>query len=159
MELILMRHGKPESVTDKGDFYRLLVEKGRDQARRSARLLKGAGCLPEIVLTSPFLRARETAELFCEEAGLPGPVIQGWLASGIYPEMALNELAAFRDFNRVAIVGHEPDLSRLLSWTLGTNGGGIEIKRGGIACVEVKPPSRHGALIYLIPPKLADPED
>ena len=155
MELILLRHGKAEDINIGGDFTRELVEKGREQSRRAARLLKSARVLPEIVLTSPLIRARQTAEEFCNTAEIPGAVIQGWLACGMSPETALSELAAFRDFRRVAIVGHEPDFSQLIAWILGTAGGGIVVKKGSLTCLTVNPPSRIGSLVYMIPPKLA----
>lgn len=155
MELILLRHGKAEDINIGGDFTRELVEKGRLQSRRAAQLLKAAQVLPEIVLTSPLIRARQTAEEFCNTAEIPGAVIQGWLACGMSPETALAELAAFRDFKRVAIVGHEPDFSQLISWILGSNGGSIIVKKGSITCLAINPPSRHGSLVYMIPPKLA----
>lgn len=159
MQLILLRHGKAEPTSMDGDFSRALVEKGREQARKAAKLLRTAGALPDIVLTSPLLRARQTADEFCQTAGMPGAVTQSWLASGMHPETALRELAAFKDFKSVAIVGHEPDLSQLIRWILGANAGGIEMKKGALACLEVYPPSRQGALLYLIPPKLADDGD
>ncbi len=155
MELVLLRHGKAENFNPEGDFQRVLVEKGREQARRAARNLKAAGLLPEIVLTSPLLRARQTADEFCQTADMPGPVIQGWLASGMLPDTAVVELATFRDFKRVAIVGHEPDFSVLVEWVLGVTGGGVEFKKGAIACLRLTPPARFGNLIYLVPPKLA----
>lgn len=154
MHLILLRHGKAESLSLDGDFSRALVEKGREQARRAANLLKKAELLPEIVLSSPLVRARQTADEFCQTAGIPGPLIQGWLASGMPPDTALVELAAFRDFRRVAIVGHEPDLSRFIEMLLGAMGGGIEMRKGAIACVEITPPVLRGRLAFLIPPKL-----
>lgn len=159
MELILLRHGKAEDSNAGGDFSRVLVEKGREQARQAARLLKAARMLPNIVLTSPLLRARQTADEFCQTAEIPGAVIQGWLASGMNPETALAELAAFRDFKRVALVGHEPDFSELIQWVLGAHGGSIEVKKGAIACVKIQPPARRGTLTYLIPPKLAEDLD
>ncbi len=159
MDLILLRHGKAENTSMDGDFSRALVEKGREQARRAGERLKGAGVLPDIVLTSPLLRTRQTADEFCQAAGMPGPVIQSWLASGMPPDMAIRELAAFRDFKRVAIVGHEPDFSQLIEWILGAASRSIEVKKGTIACLRVAPPSRHGVLAYLIPPKLTDEED
>jgi len=155
MDLILLRHGKAENFNPAGDFQRALVEKGREQARRAARTLKTAGLLPDIVLTSPLIRARQTSDEFCQTADMPGAVIQGWLASGMAPETAMAELAAFRDFKRVAIVGHEPDFSVLVEWILGVTGGGVEVKKGAIACLRITPPSRFGNLAYLIPPKLA----
>lgn len=155
MELILLRHGKAENFNMNGDFQRELLDKGREQARRASRILNGAGLLPEIVLTSPLIRARQTADEFCAHAKIPGPVIQGWLAAGMAPESAMAELAAFRDFKRVAIVGHEPDFSILVEWILGVTGGGVEFKKGAIACLRITPPTRFGNLLYLIPQKLA----
>ena len=155
MQLILLRHGKAEDSHPDGDFSRALVEKGRKQARRAAKLLKAAGELPDIVLTSPLVRARQTAEEFCQTAEIPGATIQGWLASGMAPETALKELTAFHDFKSVAIVGHEPDFSGLIQWILGISSGGIDVKKGAVACLEINPPTRRGTLLYLIPPKFA----
>lgn len=155
MDLILLRHGKAEDINIGGDFTRELVEKGREQSRRAAKLLKAAGVLPDIVLTSPLTRARQTADEFCQAADMPGPVIQSWLACGMTPETALAELAAFRDFKRVAIVGHNPDFSQLIEWIIGTSGA-IEMKKGALACLEITPPSRNGRLAYMIPPKLGE---
>lgn len=160
MDLILLRHGKAEDFNLTGDGARALVEKGRAQARQAARVLKRANMLPDIVLSSPLTRARQTAEEFCEAAGIPGAVIQGWLACGMKPLQALQELTVFQEFKRVAIVGHEPDFSNLLEWSLGVSGGGVLMKKGALACLQVSPPQRHGTLLYLIPPKLAgNPDD
>lgn len=156
MDLILLRHGKAEDFNSMGDSARELVEKGREQARRAARLLKDTKWCPEIVLTSPLVRARQTADEFCATAGVPGAVIQGWLACGMIPDRALKELAGFSEFKRVAIVGHEPDFSGMVEWLLGTSNGGIEFKKGAIACLRINPPSRQGMLKFLIPPKLTD---
>jgi phosphohistidine phosphatase len=156
VKLILLRHGKAADSHPEGDFSRPLVEKGREQARRAAKLLKAAGMLPDIVLTSPLIRARQTAEEFCQTAQIPGASLQSWLASGMVPENALKELTAFHDFKSVAIVGHEPDFSQLIQWILGANGGSIEVKKGALACLEIHPPTRRGTLLYLIPPKLAE---
>lgn len=156
MDLILLRHGKAEDFNNDGDAARELVPKGREQARKAAALLKDTRWLPEIVLTSPLVRARQTADEFCQTAGLPGAVIQGWLACGMIPEHAIKELAGFGEFKRVAIVGHEPDFSGLIEWILGTSHGGVEVKKGAIACLRLNPPSRQGLLKFLIPPKLAD---
>lgn len=156
MDLILLRHGKAEDFNSGGDFARELVEKGREQARKAAKVLKRAGLLPDVVLTSPVVRARQTADEFCAVGGVPGEIIQGWLACGMSPETAMQELAAFHDFKRVAIVGHEPDFSELIHWVLGSSGGSVKMKKGAIACLRVAPPARHGTLLYLIPPKLAD---
>lgn len=156
MNLILIRHGKAEDFNIGGDFARVLLDRGYEQSRRAGRLLRSAAMLPEIVLTSPLIRARQTADEFCLTAGMPGALIQGWLACGMTPECAMSELDAFKDFKRIALVGHEPDFSQLVEWLLGVTGGSVDFKKGAIACLRIQPPSRFGMLRYLIPPKLAD---
>lgn len=153
MELLLLRHGKAaDHGHPEGDFARALVEKGTDQSRRAANLLAAANRLPDLVLTSPVLRARQTAEAFCATAGLAAPLIQPWLACGMRPEEAAAELSGFREFARVMIVGHEPDFSSLLEWLLDTGAGGIEVKKGALACIRCAPPARGGQLVFLVPP-------
>lgn len=159
MDLILLRHGKAEDLNPQGDGARALVEKGREQARRAGTILKNARLLPEIVLSSPLLRARQTAEEFCTAANIPGPVLQGWLSCGCQPESLTSELTAFHDFKRVLIVGHEPDFSNFLQWSLGAYGASIQMKKGALACLRLSPPARHGTLTFLIPPKLSACED
>jgi len=155
MELLLLRHGKAaDHGHPEGDFARALVEKGYEQARSAARLLMAAGRLPDLVLTSPVLRARQTAETFCATAGIDAPLIQPWLACGMRPAEAASELAGFREFRRVMIVGHEPDFSSLLEWLLETKGGGIEVKKGALVGIHCTPPARGGHLIFLIPPAM-----
>lgn len=154
MELVILRHGKAEDSSKDGDFGRNLIERGRRQSRDAAHTLQSAGLLPEIVLTSPLNRARQTAEEFCTTAGITSPIVVNWLACGMSPDTALNELVGFREFGRVAIVGHEPDLSELIQWLLGARGGSVEVRKGTIACVRIYPPAKLGTLLYLAPPSI-----
>ena len=154
MELIILRHGKAEAHGHpQGDGARSLVERGRKQARNAGLLLKKAGIVPDFVLTSPLVRTRETSEEFCKAAEIGEALVQPWLACGMQPERAMQELAGFSEFNRIAIVGHEPDLSELIRWLLGASGW-VEFKTGTLACLEIRPPSRMATLQFMIPPKL-----
>jgi len=155
MELLLLRHGKAaDHGHPEGDFARALVDKGHDQARRAAKLLAAAERLPDLVLTSPVLRARQTAETFCTTAGIDTPLIQPWLACGMRPQEAVAQLGGFLEFQRVMIVGHEPDFSSLLEWLLNSGAGGIDVKKGSLACIRCHPPARGGQLAFLVPPAL-----
>ena len=154
MDLILLRHGKAEDDHPGGDPARRLLDKGREQATRAAQLLMQAGRLPGIVLTSPYVRARETAEVFCKTAAIPGPLSQCWLACGMPPDTALAELSGFNEFNSILLVGHEPDFSLLACHLLGAPATSIEIKKGAILGIRINPPARQGQLRFLIPPKL-----
>jgi phosphohistidine phosphatase len=156
MQLILLRHGKADDHNPDGDFSRALTDKGREQARRAARLLKSAGMLPDLVLTSPLVRTRQTAEEFCKTAEIPGAITQSWLSCGCTPKTLFTELASYRDFKRVMIVGHEPDLSEIIETTIAAADYTIQMKKGALACLEIMPPAHRGSLLFLIPPKLAD---
>lgn len=154
MQLLLLRHGKAEDCSPGGDFSRQLEEKGHEQARHAARILAAADFLPELVLSSPVLRARQTADAFAATAGMPGAIIQTWLSCGMSPETALAELALFPEFNRIMIVGHEPDFSRLIERCLGTTADCIEVRKGSITCLDFRPPVPRGTLHFLIPFKI-----
>lgn len=156
MELIILRHGKAEDHHSSGDASRNLLEKGRIQSRNAGLLLKSAELLPELVLCSPLARARQTAEEFCHSAGVPSPTVVSWLASGMHPETALNELIAYREFTRIAIVGHEPDLSELIQWLTEAHGNSIEMKKGSLACLRIHPPAKQATLLFLVPPLLIE---
>lgn len=131
-----------------------MVEKGWGQARDVGRLLKRIGCLPDLVLTSPLVRARETAAGFCGEAGIDGPVEVPWLSCGVDPETALEELRGYSEFERVAVVGHEPDLSELIGYLLGAGSGRVRMKKGAVALVRLGVGMRAGELVFLLPPKV-----
>ena len=155
MELLVIRHAKAEDHGHPGgDDARALVAKGLEQSAKLGRLLKRVNRRPDVVLTSPLVRARQTAETLCEAAEMPGPVMQGWLACGMDPEVAIRELVAFSDFERVAIVGHEPDLSSLIEWLLGCSGSSVEVKKASITGLLVHPPAWHARLLFHIPPAL-----
>lgn len=155
MQLFLLRHGKAEDYSPEGDFSRELEEKGHEQARHAARILAAAKLLPDLVLSSPVIRAKQTAETFAAAAGMPGPIFLDWLACGMTPEAALAELAHFPEFERIMIVGHEPDLSRLIEHCLGTTPDSVEVRKGSVTCIELRPPTPRATLCFLIPHKLA----
>jgi len=153
MELLVIRHGTAEAHGHPGgDGARALVEKGWRQARAVGKFLARTGCLPGLVLTSPLVRARETALGVCEEAGIDGPVEVPWLSCGVDPETVLAELRGYSEFERVAVVGHEPDLSELISHLLGAGFGRLRMRKGAVALVVLDEAMRTGELQFLLPP-------
>lgn len=155
MELLLLRHGKAEDFSASGDAARELTAKGRERTRLMAQVARRIDCLPDLVLTSPRVRARQTAEVFCESAGIDGPVTESWLNCGMHAEEAMRELVAYHQMQRVMIVGHEPDFSTMVESLLGAGAGRIEFKKGALACLEVRPPAVVGVLQFLIPPRVS----
>lgn len=150
MTLLLIRHATAAAHgLFGGDLVRNLVEKGQEQSRRVGRFLQKHELTPEVVLSSPVLRAIETAKLLAEE-GCPKPIIEPWLSCGMTPEVALHQLSAYQKFNRIAIVGHEPDFSALVEHILAAETYSIRVKKASIISLEL---GRHPMLNFSIPSK------
>lgn len=105
MRLVLVRHAEAES--GEPDDLRRLTPAGRAQAHQLGARLREDGIAPTAVLTSPLLRARETAAAL----GLGTPEPHDALAPGATPE---GVLAAVRERGDVVVVvGHQPDCGRI----------------------------------------------
>ena len=101
----LLRHGDAEDGAGKPDAERELTKKGERQSRDAGRALKALGVKLDACLSSPKVRARQTAELACEALGVEVELDER-LAGGDFDPL---ELAAGR--GEVLLVGHEPDFS------------------------------------------------
>ncbi|MGE3857846.1 MAG: histidine phosphatase family protein [Dehalococcoidia bacterium] len=117
------------------DSERPLSRGGERYFRRVARGLARTVAPPEVVCSSPWLRAWETA-LILESAGWPGPQVLPALAPGGDPEAVVATIPA--EAGRVVLVGHEPDLGRLASFLLTGDPDrvSIEVKKGGVMLLD-----------------------
>jgi phosphohistidine phosphatase len=153
--LHLLRHahaGNPDRWSGP-DAARPLSEKGRDQADRLGRLLAKVDEAPDLFITSPRVRAAQTAELVAARLGAR-IVVDERLGGGFDLPALEAVLAAAGDSARPCLVGHDPDFSELLGELLGI--GVIPMRKGAIARVEIDRPVRpgEGQLRYLLPPEL-----
>jgi phosphohistidine phosphatase len=123
----LLRHGDAEDGEGKADAERELTEKGERQAREAGRALKELGVELDVCLTSPKVRARDTARLACDELGAQLEEDER-LAGGDFDPL---ELAAGR--GEVMLVGHEPDFSGAVALVTGSR---VKMKKGGIAAID-----------------------
>jgi phosphohistidine phosphatase len=154
-ELRLLRHadaGDPETWT-RPDAERPLSEKGRKQAERLGRLLATTKDRPEVFITSPKVRARETADL----AAAPSKasvVVDERLGGGLDLETVQRIVEDAGSPQRPVLVGHDPDFSEVLAELLGA--AELPMKKGAYARVDVDLPFRagRGVLRYLVPPDL-----
>jgi phosphohistidine phosphatase len=150
--LHVLRHahaGNPERWHG-DDAERPLSDKGRKQAERLGKLLEDADEAPDLFITSPKVRAEETAQIVAKRLGAPVAVdrrLGGALDLGTLSDVLL----AHPHAERPCVVGHDPDFSELLSILAGAE---LEMKKGALATVEVDRPLRAGAggLRWLIPP-------
>jgi phosphohistidine phosphatase len=155
MNLYLIRHGAAEDPGAKPDSERALTDQGRKQLRAAARALARTGLELDAIVTSPLLRARQTAEIIAKELGLDASLIaeNAELAPGGNPVKLLKDTRA----ENVALVGHEPYLSELASVLLtGTEDLGMAFKKGGVCALsaETLRYGRCARLEWLVQPKL-----
>jgi phosphohistidine phosphatase len=155
IELHLLRHAHAgDPMKWKGsDFDRPLSAKGRAQAERLGGLLARVGFEPDAILTSPKVRARETAELVADRLGV-GVVPEDRLADTVTLADLEQILTAAGNPSRPVIVGHDPDFSELLALLVGASE--IAMRKGAIARVDLARPIEpaSGLLRWLLPPEL-----
>ncbi len=134
--LLLMRHAK-SSHEEEGmsDHARPLNERGRADAPRMAARLTEAGCLPDRVLCSTARRAKETAELFVEAAGLGEPIEYRNQLYHAPPGDILDVIAEVGgDAGRLMVVAHNPGMEELVRRLTGFDGG---MPTAGVARIEM----------------------
>ena len=153
LQLYLLRHadaGDPMAWPG-DDADRPLSAKGKRQARRLGSLLAEIGWRPDVILTSPKLRASQTARIVGEAVDAK-PDDEGRLASAFELRDLEGMLSAHPDARRVVLVGHDPDFSSLASTLTGAT---IELRKGAIARIDLSDAgvaAGEGTLRWLIPP-------
>ena len=130
VQLVIVRHA--EAASGEPDELRLLTPAGRDAARALGQRLAAEGLEPDAVLTSPLLRARETALELARPAGLE-PEPDERLAPGATAEAV--RAAAEERGETVIVVGHQPDCSRIAAALVG--GEEPAFPPGGMLAIEL----------------------
>ena len=155
--IYLIRHAIAEERGDEwpDDDLRPLTEEGMSRFSNGARGFFTVAAPPEQVVTSPLVRARQTAELLARAAERPLPLtVMDELSPGYPPSEVLTQVRKLGDLQRVALVGHEPDLGYLAAHLLDAKRP-LPFKKGGIGCIDVtwgRPP--RGTLVWFLPPKI-----
>jgi phosphohistidine phosphatase len=152
--LYLLRHADAEESNPKGDEARRLTERGRQALHAAAALWQRLELQPDVVLTSPLVRAVETAGLLSEGIGAPSPIADDRLRPGATWDAVAAAIAERPGVRRVMVVGHEPDLSDLAAELTGASA--VRMRKGGLACIEFErdPQPGTGEIAWLIDPDL-----
>lgn len=136
MKLYVMRHGPAEDRrAGLAEFDRQLTAKGRDQTAAAARGLARLEIMPAHIISSPLVRCMQTAELAAAELtpGQPPEPVSA-LAAGAPPGEMLQAVRSRGE--AVMLVGHDPDVSRLVSGLLGNVGPFVDFSKAGVAALE-----------------------
>ena len=159
MKLFLVRHGiavDRGSGEIKSDAERPLTPEGCQEATLVARGLKQAGCKLDLLVTSPLVRARQTAVIFADVFKLAQPEL---VCLALAPGGQASDLFQFLKNTKteaIALIGHEPDMS-MLAQTLLQAEFDMAFKKAAVLRIDISemPPIAPGVLKWFLPPKIA----
>ncbi|HEY2953383.1 MAG TPA: phosphohistidine phosphatase SixA, partial [Verrucomicrobiae bacterium] len=156
MQCFLLRHAPAVERGTPGylkDSSRPLTEEGRKKMRQIAAGMKTLGLAFDLILTSSYVRARQTADIVAGVFKMSGEsILSQNLAPGGNGEALAQELINHGG-KSILLVGHEPDLSRFISVLVtGDTGLGLTMKKGGLCKLELQSPhfGRCGTLSWLL---------
>ena len=161
MELYVIRHAIAQPLGQQNDFTdekRALTSEGRDRMREAMKGLRKLEVELDLMLTSPLVRAVETAEIVAAALGLGKKEIEQ--TANLAPGASIDEL--FAEIKRrtgaesIALIGHQPDLGELISTIVhGNEGLAIQLKKGSVCLINVTEtvPTLRGELMWLLTPK------
>jgi phosphohistidine phosphatase len=157
MDLLVLRHGEAgQSSNLASDFKRSLTVEGKQEIVEIANGLKSLGVELDHILTSPLLRAKQTAEIVAKSLKYKNKIEE---IDSLKPEGNRLEfysvLSRFKLDSVVLVVGHEPYLSELIGEAISTSGCRIDLKKAGLARIKVVSilPKIKGELRWLLSPK------
>ena len=160
MQLFIVRHGLAVDREDPKcppDPERYLTEEGVKKTKGVAKGVAALGINADLFLSSPYVRAVQTAELFADVLEYPKQKIRrtDLLLPGAEPSLFFRELARDKKSSAVFCFGHAPHLDDLIATALGLKHHVTSLKKAGAALIELRrlsPPS--GQLVWLATPKL-----
>ena len=160
MEIYVVRHGiaiDREDPKCPPDPERYLTEEGVEKTKRVAAGVAALSARADVLLSSPYVRAMQTAEIFATALDYPKQKIRqtDLLLPGAEPTLLFRELAKDKHHSTLFIFGHAPQLDDVIATALGSKHHMTSLKKAGVALLELKrvsPP--NGQLVWLATPKL-----
>jgi len=158
LELYLIRHGL---AGDRGpewpdDSKRPLTADGLAKLRKEAHGLHALDVTFDVIVTSPLVRTRQTADVFAEVLTVKSPIVSAdALAPAGTPAAVIQEIGRQARKGRVALVGHEPNLGELAAQLIHARSP-LSFKKGGICRIDFDeaPPKGMGSLVWFLPPRV-----
>jgi phosphohistidine phosphatase len=157
-ELYLIRHGvaaeRGENYPD--DTKRPLTNEGVQKLRKESKALVALDITFDVILTSPLVRTRQTAEVVAAAFRNPPPIVNmASLAPGGTHNAIIEELSKQHRRHHIALVGHEPGIGELAGRLIGLRRS-LEFKKGAICRIDVSalPPAGPGQLRWFLTPRI-----
>lgn len=145
MILYVLRHAIAEDpVPGLSDASRQVTEKGRRKARRVLSHARRIGVRPSTILTSPYVRATQTAAIARDELQFPfEPIVTRALVPFVSVHALWNDIRDHAVAGDVLVSGHNPQLSRLVMWLLGGREDALWLKKSGLVALDVGTAGPH----------------
>lgn len=158
MRVYILRHGIAEDSAPGGsDAARALTPEGKQKLRAVLDRARAAGVHPVVILSSPFKRATQTAEIAAAVLGVKREKITtSALAPMSTPQRVWAEVRAQRA-ERVLVAGHEPLLSQTVAFLLRSPALQLDLKKGALVSLDIDTAEAEprGILKWVLTPKLA----
>jgi phosphohistidine phosphatase len=136
--LYLVRHGIAEEGFGRPDAERELTDEGRKKVHANGKHLKNLGVLPDVIVSSPYKRALQTASILAEELGYSGEILQDNRITPMGRYEGFSELfGEIRTNNTIMVVGHEPSMSAFVSGICAGGNLRMEFRKGAVTCIAV----------------------
>ncbi len=159
MQLYIMRHGiADEGQPGQSDSERALTADGKKKLRDVLKLARAVRVDPTLILTSPYRRALETAQMAADVLGYKGDIVRSdTLIPAAKPESVWDELRLHGDETQVLLAGHDPLFSYLTGYLLRCPNLQIDFKKGAIVRIDLERfvAEPRGVLKWMLVPKLA----
>jgi phosphohistidine phosphatase len=160
MDLYVVRHGiaiDREDPKCPPDPERYLTEEGIEKTKRVAKAVEALGITADILISSPYVRAQQTAEIFATAFGYSKQKIRhsDALLPGADPALFFRELGKDKNSSSIFVFGHAPQLDELIAAAVGAKHSFTSLKKSGVAALTLKrisPPSAQ--LVWLATPKI-----
>jgi phosphohistidine phosphatase len=158
MQIYLLRHGiADDGKPGRPDSERALTEEGRARLRRVLKRARTADVSPALILSSPYRRALETAEIAVDVFRFPGDVVRSRaFVPEASPQQAWEELRLHSAEDSALVCSHEPLLSSLTAFLLGCPTLQVDMKKGAMVRIDLERVGAHphGVLKWILTPGL-----
>src|SRR5882724_2343565 len=144
MQIYLLRHGiADDGKPGRPDSERALTDEGRARLRRVLKRARSADVTPSLILSSPYKRAIETAEIAVEVFRHEGEIVKSRaFVPEASPREAWDEFRVHSGEEAVLVASHEPLMSGLTAYLLGCPSMQVDMKKAALVCIDV---DRFGA--------------
>lgn len=160
MQIYLLRHGIAEEPRlGLPDSERALTREGREKLRRVLKRAGDAGVAPSLILSSPFRRALETAEVAAETLGYAANLVRTRaLTPDASPVDTWEEIRVHKDETAILLASHEPLMSRLAAFLLDSPALRVDMKKAALVRVDCERfgPEARGVLKWMLTAALAE---